>query len=348
MKKNIALVFFLMLGVFGFHESHAQFKFSNLFGSKDQPKKRKTFEAYSSVSIGVGSSHYYGELSPYNRFLQSTINGVRWNASFNFTRQLSPQFGLRFGLTWARIFGDDNYMDGVSGFEANFMRNLHFRNDIKEFSIVGQYDFVRTAKGSARRAAVIPYIFGGVAVFAHDPMAKPDKTLFPDQSEWVRLQPLHTEGQGLPGYAQPYSLISVSAPLGIGVRYKLNHNFDLGFEIGYRFTMTDYLDDVGGYYADPADLGTQSALSVAMANRTLERTAAYSGKDRTNGVINYLTSIGVYNPGSGVDPFTYQSVPGFSDRTDARGNSKYKDSYMLTSVKLIYYIPTKIKCPPLR
>jgi hypothetical protein len=113
------------------------------------------------------------------------------------------------------------------------------------------------------------------------------------------------------GYAQPYSLISVSAPLGIGVRYKLNHNFDLGLEIGYRFTMTDYLDDVGGFYADPADLGTQSALSVAMANRTLERTAAYSGKDRTNGVINYLTSIGVYNPGSGVDPFTYSSVPGF-------------------------------------
>ncbi len=349
MKKKVVLLVVVALLTSIAQESLGQFSFSNLFGGKNQTRKRKTFEPYSSVSLGIGTSSYYGELSPYNRFIQSTINGMRWNAAFNFTRQLSPQFGLRFGLTWARISGDDNYMDGVSGYEANFMRNLHFRNDIKELSIVGQYDFVPTLKGSPRRASIVPYIFGGIAVFAHDPVAKPETPLYPD--EWVRLQPLHTEGQGLPGYtAQPYSLISVAVPLGIGVRYKLNHNFDIGLELGYRFSFTDYLDDVGGNYAATADLAAQSPLSAAMGNRTLERIAARTGKDRTAGVIQYLTNIGVYDPNNPVDPFTSSFiVPGFDGNGDnKRGSSKYKDSYMLTTVKLIYYIPAKIKCPPLR
>jgi hypothetical protein len=42
------------------------------------------------------------------------------------------------------------------------------------------------------------------------------------------------------------------------------------------------------------------------------------------------------------------AVQGFSDRNDQRGNPKYNDSYMLTTIKLIYHIPGKIKCPGIR
>ena len=86
-----------------------------------------------------------------------------------------------------------------------------------------------------------------------------------------------------------------------------------------------------------------------MANRTLEKFAANRGINRTNGVAKYLESQGLYDPASGLDPFTViTSVPGFSDRTDQRGNPKYNDSYMLTTVKLIYHIPGKIRCPVIR
>ena len=353
MKKLLQLFSLLLIVSISSPSVEAQFKFSNLFGGKEKPRKNRIFEPTSTVSLGFGSSSYYGDLSPYNRFIQSTVNGIRWNANFNYTRQISPNVGIRFGLTWARISGDDSFMDGVAGFEANFMRNLHFRNDIKELSIVGQYDLVRTERSYVRREQIIPYIFGGIAVFAHDPVARPDSSVY-HTTEWVRLQPLNTEGQGLPGYGTPYSLISVSFPVGFGVRYKLNSSWDLGFEMGFRYTLTDYLDDAGGNYADASVLEGQSNLSRDMGNRTLERIAANRGIDRTSGFVNYVKDLPSYDPN--LDPFDQFASPkgtskvtGFSDAGgDQRGNPKYNDSYMLTTVKLIYHIPGKIKCPAIR
>ncbi len=346
MKKHTPLLILLLIATLSSQSVVAQFKFSNLFGSKEKPRKNRIFEPTSTVSLGFGSSSYYGDLSPYGRIVQSTFNGIRWNANFNFTRQISPSLGVRFGLTWARISGDDSFMDGVSGYEPNFMRNLHFRNDVKELSIVGQYDLVRTERSYLRREQVIPYIFGGIAVFAHDPVARPDTSVNVESgNDWLRLQPFNTEGQGQPGYATPYSLISVSFPIGFGVRYKLNSSWDLGLEIGYRYTLTDYLDDAGGNYADPAVFNGND-LAESLGNRTLERFAANRGIDRTAGVAEFLQGQGLYDPASGLDPFTVvTSVQGFSDVSDQRGNPKFNDSYMLTTFKLIYHIPGKIRCP---
>lgn len=350
MKKLPQLLGLLLVVALSSQSVVAQFKFSNLFGGKEKTRKNRLFEPTSTVSLGFGSSSYYGDLSPYGRIVQSTINGVRWNANFNFTRQISPTVGIRFGLTWARISGDDSYLDGVAGYEANFMRNLHFRNDIKELSIVGQYDLIRTERSYLRREPIIPYIFGGIAVFAHDPVARPDSSVYTN-NDWVRLQPLNTEGQGLPGYATPYSLISVSFPIGFGVRYKLNPNWDLGFEMGFRYTLTDYLDDAGGNYADPNELAAQSPLARDMGNRTLEKSAANRGIDRRPGVIKYLIAQVVIPASTPLNSDITTLVPavqGFSDRNDQRGNPKYNDSYMLTTIKLIYHIPGKIKCPGIR
>lgn len=348
MKKHTQILILLLIATLSSQSVEAQFRFSNLFGSKEKSRKNRIFEPTSTVSLGFGTSSYYGDLSPYGRIVQSTFNGMRWNANFNFTRQISPTFGVRFGLTWARISGDDSFMDGLEGYEGNFMRNLHFRNDVKELSIVGQYDLVPTERGFLRRQAIIPYIYGGIAVFAHDPLARPDSSVYLSR-DWVRLQTLNTEGQGLPGYATPYSLISVSFPIGFGVRYKLNSSWDLGFEMGYRYTLTDYLDDVSGNYADPLDLAGLSPLSRDMGNRTLERFAANRGVDRTNGVASFLTSQGLYDPKLGLDPFTVVTlVKGFSNKTDQRGIPKYNDSYLLTTLKLIYHIPGKIRCPVTR
>ena len=136
--------------------------------------------------------------------------------------------------------------------------------------------------------------------------------------------------------------------MGVGVKYRLNRNWDLGIELSYRYTLSDYLDDVSGNFANSADLQAQSPLAASMGNRSLEKIAARTGKDRTQGVINYLTAKGFYDPASPYDPFTLTSIPGFSDKTDLRGNPKYNDSYLLTTVKLIYHIPNKIKCPVVR
>ena len=43
--------------------------------------------------------------------------------------------------------------------------------------------------------------------------------------------------------------MALSVPIGVGVKYSLNQRVNLTFEIQYRFTGTDYMDDVSTTYA---------------------------------------------------------------------------------------------------
>ena len=42
--------------------------------------------------------------------------------------------------------------------------------------------------------------------------------------------------------------MGICIPLGVGVKYALNDKMNIGFELSYRFTGTDYLDDVSKTY----------------------------------------------------------------------------------------------------
>lgn len=331
--RLVAIVLLMGLGLSG-HDSVAQFNFfKNL--TKSSGRKNKNFIPYSAVSLGGGHANYYGEFASYRQIL-SPFNSIRWNASMAYTRHFSPKFSARIGLTFARLVGDDyNFKDDANR-QLQFLRNLHFRNDVKELSIVGVYDLYHGGKNFQFRTKLVPYIFGGLALFAHNPQAK---TPVDFGNEWVDLKPLRTEGQGLPGYAKPYSLVNLAVPIGIGVRYRLSEKFDLAAEIGLRYTFSDYIDDVGGNYPNTNDL--ESDLARAMSSRSLEQIAAYSGGDRTDGVRNYLiTNFGF--PATG-DPFAQPLPP--DTFGNIRGTNTRKDSYLLTTFQIRYIISGKVKCP---
>ena len=263
------------------------------------------------------------------------------------------------GFTWARIAGDDNKFEGVAGLEQLYMRNAHFRNDIKELAVTGIYNFIPESRNFRNRDKIIPYVFAGIAVFHHNPEAKVPTDYTGSEaspSEWVSLQPLNTEGQGLNGYPnQPYNLVNVSIPFGVGIRYKLNKIWDLGFETGVRYTFTDYLDDIGGYYADILDLSNANPLSATMGHRENEKFAALSGKDREAFVRNYYATQGT--KGSPPNPafldatlFPLNSLPTFDGAFGEGRNSssRLNDMYLLTSFRVIYHIAPSIKCPVIR
>ncbi len=42
--------------------------------------------------------------------------------------------------------------------------------------------------------------------------------------------------------------MALVVPIGVGVKYALNERMNLGFEVVYRYTTTDYLDDVSKTY----------------------------------------------------------------------------------------------------
>jgi hypothetical protein len=45
--------------------------------------------------------------------------------------------------------------------------------------------------------------------------------------------------------------MAIAFPLTVGFKYAINSDINVFAELGYRFTNTDYLDDVSTNYADP-------------------------------------------------------------------------------------------------
>lgn len=357
-RKLIFSTFFILFSILYVSPSFSQNFFSNLFKG-DGSRRKSNFEKHSDIAFGIGTSNYYGDIAPFNRPIQSTLQNIRWNASFNFTRHFSPHLSGRVGFTWARIAADDNKFEGIPGLDQLYMRNVHFRNDIKELAVTGIYNLIPESRSFRNRDKIIPYVFAGIAVFHHNPEAKVPTDYAGSEAssgEWVNLQPLSTEGQGLNGNPdQPYNLINVSIPFGVGVRYKLNRTWDLGFEAGVRYSFSDYLDDVGGYYADPQDLLQVSTLSAAMGHRENEKIAALSGKDREAFIRNYYATQGTKS--SPPNPafldatlFPLNSLPTFDGAFGEGRNSssRLNDMYLLTSFRIIYHIAPSIKCPVIR
>ncbi|MEY4539321.1 MAG: hypothetical protein RLZZ306_1078 [Bacteroidota bacterium] len=330
---------------------YSQSFFSKLFKS-DGTRRKSLYEKHSDISFGIGTSHYYGDLAPYNRPIQSTLQNINWNIGVDFTRHFTPHFSGRASLTWVRLTGDDNKFEGVASLEQLYMRNAHFRNDVKELAVTGIYNFISENRSFRNRPKLNPYIFAGIAVFHHNPMAKVPTDYAGSEavpSDWVSLQPLSTEGQGLPNYPDtPYNLINVNIPFGAGIKYKLNQVWDLGFEVGIRYTFSDYLDDVGGYFAEKSDLTGISNLSAAMGHRENEKIAAKTGRDREAFARAYYVGKGF--PLSDPNLFPMSSFPELDkDNGGVRNSSsRLNDMYVLTSFKIIYHIAPSIKCPVIR
>lgn len=305
---------------------------------------RNQFMPYSTVGLGVGTASYYGDLAPVSRVLTSTFYMMRWNVSGEYTRHFSPRFGARVGLTWARLAGDDYIMNRSGVPRANhefFLRNLHFRNDVMELSAVGIFKLTPDGRVADRRSQFGAYLFAGVGVFAHNPKARlPVDPAEPGEKQrWTALRPLGTEGQGLPEGPKLYSLVNLAIPVGFGVRYKINPKFDIAAELGFRFTTSDYLDDVsGGYPSNRSELSPEAQIMTA---RYLEvNPARKPDRDRTADLVQYL---GLQE---GSDPFAVlASGSTYVPRGDSPGKA---DKYMTGTIKVTYVLGSSVKCPPLK
>jgi hypothetical protein len=329
-------------------ETQENFAQSGIFSKKNKLKQ------YSTVGIGGGSSHYFGDLSPYGYFYYGLITNVRWNATINYTLQLSPQIAARVGFTWARIAGDDYTFSqhNIDKLFQPFLRNLHFRNDIKEFTITGLINLLpQYSNGLRGRSFITPYSFIGFGFFAHNPQARDVAAINPATGNillggWTNLRDKQTSGQGInPTYPKAYSLIQPVFPVGIGVKIKINEKFNLGIEGGLRITLSDYLDDVGkSDYPDPADLVAVSPLSVAFANRAGEDYSAFTGASRIAQFADIATNqLSLATPGTP----SSNGLAVFGFPISERGKQKL-DSYFTTQITLNYIISSQVKCPPIK
>ena len=204
-----------------------------------------------------GTSHYLGDLAPSSSRVSLGTTHFMGGAfiKYNFNNFVAVRLGGNYG----KLSADD----AKSSIESQKIRNLSFESKLIEGSLIAEFNILGYQPYNLARP-FSPYVFAGVAFFNFNPKADFNGDL-------IELQPLGTEGQGLAEFPERkmYQLTQFSIPLGVGVKYALSDQLNLGLEIGMRKTFTDYIDDVSLTYVDEVLLAeNRGPETVALANRT--------------------------------------------------------------------------------
>ncbi len=209
-----------------------------LICSCSQLKAQESVVQEGEFGIGLGSGHYFGDLNT-----RASLNRPKMAASVFFRKNLGNYIAVRLGASYAQLGYSDKYNDFN---KQMFTRNLSFNSNVWELSLQGDFNFFRFMPGEPDYSFT-PYITFGAGIFTYDPYAYL-------RDEKILLRPLNTEGQGSTLYPdrKPYSSMAISIPFGGGIKYAFNDRINIGFEVLYRFTNTDYLDDVSTTYVDQA------------------------------------------------------------------------------------------------
>lgn len=203
------------------------------------------------VGILLGGSYYYGDVV--NELEPSTMRG----AVGGFLRyRLGNRFAIKAYGGFNQVSGDDQ----LSESEWQRQRNWTFQTNILEGSLQLEWNLIEDRNRGRRFAnPFIPYLFGGIGMFNFTP-----KSDF--NGQMVSLAPLQLSGV-------PYETNGICVPFGIGARYYVARKFQLGFELGLRYTNTSYIDDIApdNVYQNPSTTPsptlTQYFYSRSTANR---------------------------------------------------------------------------------
>lgn len=250
------------------------------------------------IGLAVGAGHYFGDLNT-----RAAINRPKFSAGAFFIKQFNNYIGIKVAANYAQL----GYSDVYSKNETQKIRNLSFNSSIWELSASGNFNFFKFLPG-VEGYNYTPYVSLGVGVFTYDPYA-----YLAGQKYYLRT--LGTEGQGSAAFPnkKQYNTMAICFPLTVGLKYSFTENTNFFAEVGYRFTNTDYLDDVSTTYAGPEAFPPQPngdpSIAFLLQDRSYERTA---------------TPIGI------------------KDRQ--RGNSQQKDAYLLAQIGVSFNL-SSYRCP---
>ncbi len=257
------------------------------------------YESVQEGEYGItgGAAHYFGDLN--NR---GAINRPKIALGAFFRKQFSNYTALRLTAHFAQLGYSDQYSEN----EYQRRRNLSFNTNIFEIAIRGDFNFFKFIPTDPNHAFT-PYATIGVGVFSYDPYAYLN-------GQKYYLRPLDTEGETFYKGRKAYGTMALCVPIGLGVKYAITSKINISGEIAYRFTTTDYIDDVSTTYvgADkfPSVNGSPSVASLL--------------QDRS-----------------------YETGTPIGDEGRQRGFSKQKDAYAIAEIGLSFNI-LSYRCPSAR
>lgn len=249
LKYRIIVLFLIMLMVSPFAWSQRL--------SKHKPMKRRHrpnnyLNSFSGIG-GTGLGTYYGELCQ-----NFDCFKFRPHIDLGLQYRLNGSVSFRSELTWLRLAGTDE-----GGINEN--RNLSFRGDNFELNALVVYDIFEFYRMHLKRYKYAPYLFLGMGLINVNPKAE-------YENKWYNLRKLQTEGV-------KYSAYSFSIPYGGGIKYLVTPHLAINFEVGYRWTFTDYLDDISTTYVSNSSF--TDPVAATLADRSFE--GGYSVWDTDDG-----------------------------------------------------------------
>lgn len=252
------------------------------------------------AGVTVGPSNFLGDLggnmgrgTPFlkDNNIQMTKLTIGGFVSYHPNELLA----FRLALNKGALEGDDAIIKNKGGLEEERkIRNSNFRSKFTEALLLAEvYPTIfleEDANDNYRKLR--PYLLAGIGAFHFNPQGYD-----PFSGQWVDLQPLRTEGQGFSEYPdrKQYKLTQMNIPLGFGIKYFMNDNMNISFEIIHRKTFTDYIDDVSTNYIDPALFynyfpTAQAQLAERMANKSSGRFAAGSKRGTPSNNDSYYSA----------------------------------------------------------
>ena len=184
------------------------------------------------ISLFTGIINYQGDLNP-NSF---TLKHSNFATGIIIRKPLNRWFTLRGGVNMGKIEAADKW-------NRDYLkpRNLSFTTFIKEAYLGLEVTILDLATSN-----IIPYIYGGVALFHFNPWT------YDKNGTKTYLKPLSTEGQGLAQFPEqkPYKLTQLALSFGGGVKFKVSEGLCIGIDFSQRKSFTDYIDDVSSHFID--------------------------------------------------------------------------------------------------
>ena len=256
-------------------------------------------DRYYSVQVGAGLTGYFGELNHDNSIRQQFSH-----VSLGAEARLLSRLGARLELIQFTLVGNDRDAPDSS---FNRQRNLDFSSKNYEANLQAIYYFRKYRGNYHKRWTVDPYVGLGIAATTFSP-----RTDFIDSTgvRSIKLRDVQTEGVA-------YSKLALGLPATVGVKLRINEFINVNAEVSYRYTFSDYLDDVSDSFIED-----DGSLASQLSNRRSQ----VRNDDGEFFIVN--------------QEFFDAMVPGAP-----RGNPNRNDSYLFISFKVEVFIPTSKSSP---
>jgi hypothetical protein len=233
--------------------------------SRGQLWKQKRYEALA----GVGTTQFFGDIGGYSKsenvlgFKDLSLSQTRFNFNVGMKYKILKDFNLRLSLTYGMLHAtDEKGSNEARGFEAT--------TSIFEPAVMVEYYFIKSKLGdsylfSSGRgsgpsggffSALEFYAFTGIGGLSYNVKAN----------------------DALAATGQPTSGFTGVIPVGAGVNLLFKPEYNLGLELGGRYSFSDYLDGYTSQYSSSNDV--YYFLNV---------TFTYKIKTNANGLPSFLS-----------------------------------------------------------